>query len=302
MQIVPDNIDLLRAQINVQGVEGSLIITDLDIVEDSLTLDRNSVSGRNIEAGNAETSELAFSLDNEDHRFDSFRFEGAEATVTLFSESGGIPAGVYIIDSPPKRETQMRITALDNMSRFNRLYDTQLAYPATLLQILQDACSKCGVTLYTTSFLHDDYVVAERPEDDSLTYHNIVAMVAELAGSNAWMDWNGQLRLTWYGDVQPAEIEISEDDRYGIETAENDIRITGFLLRQGESESLIGSDEYALIIEDNLLLQDDAETVMQALYAKIGGFVYRPFSTQIVARPELWPAIRLENSGRMTGR
>ena len=40
--------------------------------------------------------------------------------------------GYYTVDSPPRKLRSIKITAYDRMAKFNRAYDTELAYPATL--------------------------------------------------------------------------------------------------------------------------------------------------------------------------
>lgn len=188
-------------------------VTEDDIIEGSFSIDRNWVSGSTIEIGCAETSELVFELDNSDGRWSDLRWEGTRLVVVLDIAGEPLQAGIFTVDEPPRKLTTMQIRALDNMARFNRLYDSTCPYPATLLQILQDACSRCNVTLHTQTFSNCSYVVAQRPEGDDITYHHVVAWVAELAGCNAWIDEVARLRLGWYGDQQPepAQLEFARD-------------------------------------------------------------------------------------------
>jgi hypothetical protein len=284
-------------------------VTEDDIIEGSFSIDRNWVSGSTIEIGCAETSELVFELDNTDGQWSDLRWEGTRLVVVLDIAGEPLQAGIFVVDEPPRKLTTMAIRALDNMARFNRLYDSTCPYPTTLLQILQDACSKCGVTLYTQAFDSSNYVVAQRPEGDDITYHHVVAWVAELAGCNAWIDEYGRLRLSWYGENQPADsppevyflssdmtgqvrsyaLSIGPNDRFSYEAAEGDIEITGIVYRTEETDYLAGSDKYALIIEENPLLQENYESVLSSLLTKLGGFKYRPYKFETLGYPHLWP-------------
>jgi len=83
---------------------------------------------------------------------------------------------------------------------------------------------------------------------------------------------------------------------FSYELAETDITITGIIYRapggEGEEEEidyLAGSDQYALIIEGNPLLQGNHEAVLTALLLKLGGFRYRPFKFEVLSYPHLWP-------------
>lgn len=199
-------------------------------------------------------------------------------------------AGIFTVDEPPRRLSTMQIRALDNMARFNRPWVPGISFPATLFQIIQDACNQCNVTLGTLEFDNHDYVVEQKPEGDDITNHHIIAWVAELAGSNAWIDEFGRLRLSWYGDNQIGNFEISPHNMMSYdEIAEADIEITGIAYRTEEIDYILGTDEYALLIEDNPLLQNNFEAVLTVLYNKIGGFKYRPYRLEVVGYPHVWP-------------
>lgn len=264
-------------------------VTEDDLVEGSLTIERNWALGNVIEVGCSDTSELIFSLDNSDGQWNTIRWEGARLTVVL--DIGGEPlqAGIFTVDERPGKLTTMQIKALDDMAKFNKPYDTDLAYPATLEQILVDACTKCNVTQHTLTFNNGAYTVTEKPVGDDITYHHIVAWVAELAGCNAWIDQLGRLQLGWYTDIQTELLEIGPNERYEYEMAEEDIEITGIVYRDEDTDYVVGTDRYALIIEENLLLQDNFEPVLSAIYTKIGGFRYRPYTFKVLASPHLWP-------------
>jgi hypothetical protein len=260
-----------------------------NIRKGTLKIDRNWTQGRVLEIGCADTSELSFTLENGTGQWSTIRWEGARLTVNLHFGGGSIPAGVFTVDEPPRMLTTIRIRALDGMAKFNRPYSTDLVFPATLLQVIQEVCSKCNVTLHTLDFENKDYVVQEKPAGDDITFHLVVSWVAQLAGCNAWMDWLDQLRLTWYGDVQSGSLEIGPDDRYSYEAAEADVTITGIILRTGDTDYLVGTEVYSLVIEGNPLLQSNHVAVLQAIYNKIGGFTYRPFKFSVLGRPHLWP-------------
>ncbi len=275
-------------------------VTDDDIIEGSFSIERNWVHGSVLEIGCADTSELIFELDNHDGRWSDLRWEGARLTVVLDIDGEPLQAGIFTVDEPPRKLTTMQIRALDDMARLNRPYSPGIPYPASLKQILIDACSQCNVTLHTISFDNDDYVVSQPPEGDDITFHHVVAWVAELAGCNAWIDHLARLQLTWYGDSQPAgTVEIGPDDRWSYELSEADTEITGIVYRapaEGEVEEidyLVGTDEYALIIEDNPLLQGGFEAVLSTIYDKIGGFAYRPLKFETIGYPHLWPGDKL---------
>lgn len=286
------NAKTVGVTVTVDPIEGEpFTFTEDDIIEGTFKIERNWAHGDVLEIGCADAAELTLTLDNSESQWNQVRWEGARLTVVLNIGGEPLQVGIFTVDERPGKLTTIQLKALDDMARFNRPYNSDLAYPATLEEILMDACAKCNVTLYTYMFDNGDYVVKEKPEGDDITYHQIVAWVAQLAGCNAWIDELGRLRLSWYGDNQSGDLEIGPDDRFlgQYEIAEEDIEITGIVYRTEETDYLVGTSNYALIIEDNPLLQDDFEPVLSALYAKIGGFKYRPYKFVALGYPHLWP-------------
>ena len=232
---------------------------------------------------------------NDGGKFDGFAFEGAELYVRLGikledTTTEYIPIGYYTVDEPPRKLSTISIKALDRMARFDRVYDSSMTYPASLYQILSDACAKCNVPLATpdSDLLNSAYSPATRPTEDGITYHQIIIWIAELTGSCAWIDWDGKLRLSWY---ESCSTQITADDRISSDMQENDITITGVQITandEGKTVYLSGSDTYALCIEGNLLAQDNLQSVAKALGDQLIGFTYRPYNCQARGLPHLW--------------
>ena len=60
-----------------------------------------------------------------------------------------IPVGKFTIQSVEDDEFKVKIKATDYMKKFedNKYDGSDLTYPATMLQVLQDICTKIGVEL-----------------------------------------------------------------------------------------------------------------------------------------------------------
>lgn len=280
--------------IQVDAMGGKLDLDESDFVGD-ITITRRCVSGDKIEIGTAIAAEFKATLQNYDGRFDDYSFEGAEMFVRFSVPVGEtveyIPIGYFTIDEPPRKLSTISITAFDRMARFNRPYDTATTYPSSLYQLLSDACTKCGVTLATASgsLTNSAYSPTQRPDSDGLTYRKIVEWIAELTGTCAWIDWDGKLRLSWYTNTTT---RITPSDRFSSDMQENPIIITGVQITandEGGTAYLAGSDTYALNIEGNLLAQDNLQSLCDGLDAKIGGFIYQPYTCATKGYPHLWP-------------
>jgi len=295
---------LVGVTIACSGLDGNLTLTQSDIIMSSFSLERGCVSGSNIELGNVQCSELIFSLDNFDRRFDSYRFEGAVLTVTIAVGAESLTVGKFIVDEIPRKLTIMTIRALDYMAKFDKLWSGTSLGGVTLAVLLAQACTACGVTLYTSSFTNSTYTCPVIEDTADITWRQIVSWIAELAGCNAWLDWNGELRLTWYGESQGSTaigITSSERRRDGYQMDENSIVITGLVYRDDDTDTLITSvtypeptADYAIVIEGNQLLDpDDAATVLANVLDKVCGFEYTPFVFTTCCLPHVWPGDKL---------
>ena len=264
-----------------------LTITENDMIQGSFSIDRNSVSGDVIEIGNAETTELLFTLNNHDGRFDSYSFAGETLTVDIMIGTEPLRAGVFTIDNSPQKLHSMKISALDNMAKFNKKYVPGTA--STLGQLLVYCCNQCGVTLNTTTFTNSAQA-CNQPTSET-TYHQVVAWIAELAGKNAYIGHNGELYLGWYGSTKQP---ITSNHRFDFEVDEGDITITGVGHDDGENTTVVGTSDYALIIKGNDLVGDNISTILNNIYNVIGGYTYRPYSFSIMPMPYLWPMDEIE--------
>lgn len=275
-------------------------ITDKDIIG-AVTVDWSSVTGSKLDLGSACMSELSFTLENTDGTFDDKVFEGAQLYVTTSFPAGStketVPIGYYTVDSPPRKLRSIKITAYDRMAKFNRAYDTELAYPATLYQIVADACTKCGVSQkLPTNTLHRGVSIPKRPEADNLTYRQVLVWAAELMGVSLYIDYDGKLTGGWYA-TNAKHTVIKASDRFtsgNTDFAENSIVFSGVRIvgnDENKTEYLAGTKDYAFNIEGNLLAQSDMNLSTLATELKTArcSLTYTPMSCTTHSFPHLRP-------------
>lgn len=275
-------------------------ITDKDIIG-AVTVDWSSVTGSKLDLGSACMSELSFTLENTDGAFDDKVFEGAQLYVTTSFSTGSttetVPIGYYTVDSPPRKLRSIKITAYDRMAKFNRAYDTELAYPATLYQIVADACTKCGVSQkLPTNTLHRGVSIPKRPKADNLTYRQVLVWAAELMGVSLYIDYDGKLTGGWYA-TNAKHTVIKASDRFtsgNTDFAENNIVFSGVRIvgnDENKTEYLAGTKDYAFNIEGNLLVQSDMsiDTLATELKTARCSLTYTPMSCTTHSFPHLRP-------------
>ena len=265
-------------------------ITDKDIIG-AVTVDWSSVTGSKLDLGSACMSELSFTLENTNGAFDDKVFEGAQLYVTTSFSTGSttetVPIGYYTVDSPPRKLRSIKITAYDRMAKFNRAYDSELAYP----------CTKCGVSQkLPTNTLHRGVSIPKRPEADNLTYRQVLVWAAELMGVSLYIDYDGKLTGGWYAtNAKHAVIKASDRFTSGnTNFAENNIVFSGVRIvgnDENKTEYLAGTKDYAFNIEGNLLAQSDMNLSTLATELKTArcSLTYTPMSCTTHSFPHLRP-------------
>lgn len=107
--------------------------------------------------------------------------------------------GTYTVNDPKYNGGTITLSCLDNMAKFDKLYsNSPLIYPATLGQIVRDACSQCYVALQTFNFPRDDFVINERPGGEATTFREVISWAAQIAGCFCRCDVYGRLEVKWY--------------------------------------------------------------------------------------------------------
>ena len=254
----------------------------------------DSVSGDNsFDIGSAIINVLTLSINNFDGRYSDYDFDGAEVVcyIGLALDDGTTEkvriCTTTVVEQPEIETVTIDLTCEDNMRKFDRDYsESKLIYPATRAQIIRDACSVCGVTLLTTSFDRDDYIVQKRPADDALTFRQVLQWVAQIGCQWLRCDEYGRLCVKWFdtGKTNPQEINVT----YNFTPKHTDVVITGVKVTEYSDSSedvagsyISGTEGYVLGISDNKLIRKgDGETVASIIAEKCVGMVFRPFESQ----------------------
>lgn len=240
----------------------------------------DSVSGDNsFDIGSAIINVLTLSINNFDGRYSDYDFDGAEVAcyIGLTLDDGTTEkvriCTATVVEQPEVETVTIDLTCEDNMRKFDRDYsESKLIYPATRAQIIRDACSVCGVTLLTTSFDRDDYVVQQRPADDALTFRQVLQWVAQIGCQWLRCDEYGRLCVKWFdtGKTNPQEINVT----YNFTPKHTDVVITGVKVTEYSDSSedvagsyISGTEGYVLGISDNKLIRISTHSLTRRLTA-----------------------------------
>lgn len=302
----------------------TLSITDKDLWANGFKFEDAVSQSGSFDIGAAIVNKLTLQINNFSGKYTDYIWDGARVVCHIGLElSTGIEkiriCTMTVTDAPYQNTAIISLTCEDSMRKFDRDYsESKLTYPATRLQIIQDACEVCGVTLQSTRFDNDDFVIQNRPDDSSITFRQVIAWVAQMGCQWAKSDEYGRLCLGWYErevpdkfynlvetpwkdtdgndilDTKGAQIitimqkGITSTDTNGFTPWLYDLEITGVKVTeyvensyQNEAKTYqSGKSGYVIEISDNKLIQDGTgEAICKIISDRCVGMKFRPFST-----------------------
>jgi hypothetical protein len=302
----------------------TLSITDKDLWSNGFKFEDAVSQSGSFDIGAAIVNKLTLQINNFSGKYTDYIWDGARVVCYIGLElSTGIEkiriCTMTVTDAPYQNTAIISLTCEDSMRLFDRDYsESKLTYPATRLQIIQDACKVCGVTLQSTRFDNDDFIIQNRPDDSSITFRQVIAWVAQMGCQWAKCDEYGRLCFGWYErevpdnfydlvetpwkDVEGNDIldttgaqiitvmqkGITAIDTNGFTPWMYDVEITGvkvteYVENSSKNEAKTyqsGKSGYVIEISDNKLIQEGSgEKICQIIADRCVGLKFRPFTT-----------------------
>lgn len=210
-----------------------------------------------------------------------------------------LPIGTYVVDESNENKGSIALSCYNALYYLDRPYsESTLTYPATLLQIMLDACECCGVELITTSFENNNMVVPARPNDEALTFRDVFSWAAQLACRWVKCDELGRLVLGWYKSPEEEQDHVIKS-LFSLDVATDDVVVTGVKVVTEDDELLEGSEGYVLSVDGNDLVQEgNLSEAVAFLGSRLIGMRFRPFSAEHLSDP----AIQAGDTVKIVGR
>lgn len=269
----------------------SIEIDDRNIMQGYPSIQDKVSEEDTFELGGAYSSLLTLKLNNFENEFKDYNFKGAiikpwiGLTTAVHWRDGEIvekiQKGVFNVTEAPEVNSIISATAYDNLVKMDVKYSEKstLTYPATLGQIATDACSVCGVNLATAAFPNSDYVVAKRPDSETITCREILKYVAQLAGCFAKCNKDGDIEIRWY-EMPEHVFDIGKNAKT-VSITQNDTVITGVQIQGNDDSKTVytaGTNDYAIRVTDNPLAQDGLQDLVNAIGARLVNMKFRSYS------------------------
>ena len=195
-----------------------LNLTNKDFWENGMEFEDSVSSDESFDIGSAIINKLTLTINNFDGQYSEYDFEDASVIcyVGLETESPKIEkkriCTMTVVEQPEDETVTIGLVCEDNMRKFDKDYSlSKLKYPATRAQIVRDACSVCGVTLQTQTFDRSDYIVQVRPNDEALTFRQVLQWVAQIGCQWMRCDEYGRLCIGWYKSINEGTLVLDEN-------------------------------------------------------------------------------------------
>ena len=302
----------------------TLSITDKDLWSNGFNFEDAVSQSGSFDIGAAIVNKLTLQINNFSGKYTDYIWDGARVVCYIGLElSTGIEkiriCTMTVTDAPYQNTAIISLTCEDSMRLFDRDYsESKLTYPATRLQIIQNACEVCGVTLQSTRFDNDDFIIQNRPDDSSITFRQVIAWVAQMGCQWAKCDEYGRLCFGWYErevpdnfydlvetpwkDVEGNDILDTTGEKIitimqtGITAIQTNgftpwlydleitgIKVTEYVENSSQNEAKTyqsGKSGYVIEISDNKLIQEGTgEAICKIISDRCVGMKFRPFST-----------------------
>lgn len=241
---------------------------------------QNMINPNNeITIGNTCSSSVTFSI-----YMPAISLENKEITifegVKVGAEIKYIKLGIFTITKQTSDGEYTSYEAYDRMYKADMPYFSDMTFPSTDKDILNEICGKLGISLATN--IVTAHTISDKPQ--GYTYREIIGYMAMLQGCNAVINSDGNLELRWYKDSD----YVLDGHKYyqqGVTfTTSKDFiiqKLTCNNTKSGsteQSEITSGDGATGLTFTNPFMTQ----AILDEVYKKIGGFTFRPLTVKFV--------------------
>jgi hypothetical protein len=249
-----------------------------------------------ISIGNTCSSSVTFSIYNPEitlENKDITIFEGVKGN----SGIEYVQIGIFTVTKEESNGEYTKYTAYDKMYKAEKGYFSELTYPGTDKDILEEICTKLGIQLATS--ITSTHTITDKPQ--GYTMREMIGYMAMLQGGNAAINSDGNLEIKWYKDSGYV-LDGHQYYQQGVTfTTSKDFtirKLTCNNTKSGDKETSTitsGSGTTGLSFANPFMTQAN----LNEIYKKIGGFQFRPLTVKFLGdwRLEVGDIITVNKGG-----
>ena len=179
-------------------------LNDNNVIKDSLYITNQIVNNSKLTFGAVYAGECGFVINSTIDRYSLFGATIALNFLISFEDGTdeSLPLGVFIVDTPERIGSKIKLTAVDNMSKFDISVNEDVN--GTWYELLKYISDKCEVGLAQTQeeleALHvnatnQNYTIQQDKID---TYRDALSYLCMVVCANATIDNKGKLKIVQY--------------------------------------------------------------------------------------------------------
>ncbi|WP_243157590.1 hypothetical protein [Clostridium perfringens] len=186
-----------------------------------------------------------------------------------------IPLGVFTVIKTSVKGKFINLECVDNMLGLEKVYFSDLSYPADINDITKEICKKAGVNLASKL---PNYRV-NKIEGYSL--REAIGFIASLCGSFARFNRIGDLEVR---DYEVVKQEMTPHNLFKLDIEANECIIKKVIAKKGEEELSTGTDDGNKIVFNNPIITKE---ILSDIYTKYNGFKYIPYTAKWKGNPAI---------------
>lgn len=199
-----------------------------------------------------------------------------------------VSMGYFFVDSydPDRNENRTIIEAYDAMSQMEGVYESELTYPDTLLNVATEIANKSGMTIDTASFQRLPSKTIAKIEGK--TYRQAIGLIAQFACGFVTFNREGKLAIRTLSDPN---FSVSTSDYFskGLSKDETMYRLNGINCKVKTSNSEESTLQSGIATGNQISLENDVMTqiYLDDIYQQLKDLNYYPFTLSWRGNPAL---------------
>lgn len=186
-----------------------------------------------------------------------------------------IPLGVFTVIKTSVKGKFINLECVDNMLGLEKVYFSDLSYPADINDIAKEICKKAGVNLASKL---PNYRV-NKIEGYSL--REAIGFIASLCGSFARFNRIGDLEVR---DYEVVKQEMTPHNLFKLDIEANECIIKKVIAKKCEEELSTGTDDGNKIVFNNPIITKE---ILSDIYTKYNGFKYISYTAKWKGNPAI---------------
>jgi hypothetical protein len=290
-------------------------ITDADIVQGSLKISDQIVTGDDLEIGNVYAQEMQLSLITPS--VSPWDLKGSKLALSFGLDISGVPTwediplGVFNVIDIKRHEGFSELVAYDNMVKLDVARGATNVTGRTIQQLITDACATAGITLATLTAEFNTFanytMSLTLPSTSSVrSCRDIIMWACQIAGTFARFNRAGALEIK--AVYSATARTITETERYAPTRVEDTVILTtGVGMQVLDTQYQRGTLALYMALPSNPFLESQSasaiNTALDNILTKVALATYTPFSIKFIGDPTLQAGdyITLADTGSLTG-